>query len=102
MFRCFAGDGKRRDLDIVDCRAAGARLDGCYTRDDGGHADGNEELVRASVNLFEDIFAADVCVSSMRSDKKAEKEKGTESRFHRCTLRIHRPKLRPTQVPMEP
>jgi len=91
-------------VDAADGCAIGAHLDVGYAGDDGGHADGDEEIVGAGADLLEDVFAADVSMRGLGSEEDAEEqeEKRAQVELHRCTLRIQRPKLRPIQVLMEP
>src|ERR1700733_13904973 len=104
MLGSFAGEGEWRDVEAANGRAGGAHLDGGHAGNDGGHADGDEELVGAGIDLLEDVLAADVGARGARDGEETEEddEECAERELHRCTLRIQRPKLRPTQVPMEP
>ncbi len=59
-------------MNAADGSAAGTHLDRSYAWNDGWHADGDEEFVRASVDLLKDVFAADVGSRCLRKSKKTE------------------------------
>src|SRR5580693_5906009 len=103
MFGRLTSDRQRSDVDSADGSSARTCLNDGNPRDYRRHANCNVELVWARRNGLKDILRAYMSVRCRGSDEKTKQENEKQAnKTHRCTLRIHRPKLKPIQVLMEP